>query len=110
MKNGLKMASWFCGCLGVALLILGALAHPEVALGDGGEGCQCDYCTIEPAPCPQYCEETCGFKLCLGDFACNFGCKYNGYSQCVDPDLCRTAIGCKGCNCNLYIPDCICEK
>lgn len=135
MNRFTSWGAWFCTHLGIALMIIGALITPEDAFGDPGEECYeqaHSVCSFDPdyqscmeknielccsGKCgsDEECYDTCyeeAFKgICLGDFACNFGCKYNGYSKCVDPELCRTAVGCKGCSCYLQgLSECICKK
>jgi hypothetical protein len=98
MNRVLTLVSGTLGCLGVALLLIGALACPEVAWGDDGGPSQ-----VVPCPGPD----------CSCDKDGNFCCHKCTTPKCDPQNLCACQntnfnANCNNQNCTCFPTELVC--
>ncbi len=127
MEKFCNVLAWCLGCLGLALLIVGALATPALA-----DGCDCSACNTTPPDMPPACCMTdcpggggggeCECSLCTGDNPpaccdtanCGSGYCVMGSTRC-DRGPCAAAagVGCHNQDINCHFKGmcdaCLCE-
>lgn len=115
MQKYSMLVSWFLGCLGVALLIVAALATPERALANDCDHPCPECCNGDPmSDCDPCCATSCtAAPGCKDAATCDDGCSLRAAGSCATIlQVCnetKKAADCSLCGCQLVLGACACK-